>query len=369
MDYKKTLPDFNVLERKKEFLSDVTSFANASGGDLIYGIEERDGIPISPLNGLAITDTEIDGLKLKLESIIRTRSNIDPRVPGVSIHTIKLKNGNYVIIIRVPRSWASPHMVTLQLKDHNRFFSRNSAGKYELDVSELRTAFVLSETIEERIRNFRTDRVSKIIAGETPVPLAKDPKVVLHIIPITAFGSSRTLLDVSSLKRDSRDILPLIPGSSGLNQRYNLDGYLTHDPTEESSTYVQIFRNGIIESVETKFMGNDRTFIGEVFDFEVYDGVKDYLNFEKRVGIEPPYLIMLSLLGVFGSKLIHSNVYLRFNSNKTIDRDVLLVSEGMADDSDRDLDKVIKPILDSVWNAAGYEGSVSFDKEGNWTNK
>ena len=370
MDYKKILPDFNVPAQKKDFLSDVASFANASGGDLIYGIEEKKGIPINPLNGLAIPATEVDGLKLKLESIIRSRSNIDPRVPGFSIQQIKLKNANYVVIIRIPRSWASPHMVTMDLKDHNRFFSRHSGGKYELGVSELRTAFVLTETIEERIRNFRTDRVGKIIAGETPIPLAKDPKVVLHIIPIAAFGPSRTLLDVSSLKRDSMAILPLIQRSGGLFQRYNLDGYLIHDELAgKSSTYVQIFRNGIIESVETKFMGiSERTFSGEVLDFEVYRAVNAYLNFEEKIGIEPPYLIMLSLLGVSDSKLINSSGNPRLNVNKTIDRDVLWVPEGMVDDLEGNLDRVMKPILDAVWNAAGYERSWSFDKDGNWTN-
>ena len=204
MDYKKTIPRLDVPLNKKEFLSDIASFANSAGGDLIYGIEAKDGIPIK-LCGF--TEPNIDGLKLKLEGIIRSRSNIDPRVPGVSIHTIKLKNNNYVLLIRVPRSWASPHMVTIELKDHNRFFSRNSAGKYELDVSELRTAFVLTETMEERIRNFRVDRVGKIIAGETRVLLAEEyPKVVLHIIPLEAFGTSRKLMDVSSLSRNAREI-------------------------------------------------------------------------------------------------------------------------------------------------------------------
>jgi hypothetical protein len=365
MDYKKTKPRLDDPRDKKEFLSDIASFANAAGGDLIYGIDTKDGKPINPLCGFP--ESNIDGLKLKLEGIIRSRSNIDPRVPGVSIQPIKLKTDNYVLIIRVPRSWASPHMVTLELKDHNRFFSRHSSGKYELDVSELRTAFALTETIEERIRNFRVDRVGKILAGETPVPLAKKPKVVLHIIPIAAFGPTRTMLDASSLSKSSREtgILPLRNGYS--YQRYNLDGYLLHDETGESSTYVQIFRNGIIESVETKFMGSERTFLGVAFDFDVYRGVSNYLSFEKTVGIEPPYLIMLSLLEVSGSKLIpqHSG----FAVNKNIDRDVLLVPEGMVDNLEGNLYKVMKPILDTVWNAAGYERSWSFDEEGNWINK
>src|SRR5258708_28643064 len=45
-EYKEALPG-NADGDKKEFLADVSSFANASGGDLIYGIKEQSGVPRS----------------------------------------------------------------------------------------------------------------------------------------------------------------------------------------------------------------------------------------------------------------------------------------------------------------------------------
>jgi predicted HTH transcriptional regulator len=50
IEYKESLPG-NADGDKKEFLADVSSFANASGGDLIYGMREQSGVPIA-LNGL-----------------------------------------------------------------------------------------------------------------------------------------------------------------------------------------------------------------------------------------------------------------------------------------------------------------------------
>lgn len=363
-EYKRCLPDFRNLEQKMEFLRDVSSFANASGGDLIYGIEEQEGVPIN-LSGIDIRDTEIDGIKRQLEEIIRSTSNIDPRIPSLSIRQIRLQNMNYVVIIRISGSWASPHMVRLQFPARERFFSRNSSGKYALDVSELRNAFLLTDSIEERIRNFRIDRISKIVAEETPISLAKKTRVVLHIIPITAFGSSRILLDVSSLSRLSREtrIQPIHPGYRG--QRYNLDGYLLHDnQTGESCSYVQIFRNGIIESVETKLIGEDRTISGRDFDFCLYEAAKNYLVFEKRAGIDAPYLIMLSLLDASGCQLFPGNSSSFGRINTVIDREILLVPEVMVDDSESSLEKTIRPILDAIWNAAGYDRSWSFDETG-----
>ena len=112
---------------KKEFLADVSSFSNSTGGDLIYGLEERNGVANST-PGIATRDADAD--KLRLEQIIR--SGVDPRMPGIQIHTIDGFPNGPVLIIRVPKSWASPHMVTHQ--NTSKFYARSTAGKYQLDV-------------------------------------------------------------------------------------------------------------------------------------------------------------------------------------------------------------------------------------------
>ena len=58
LEYKQSLPG-NSDSEKKEFLNDISSFANTSGGDLIYGIiEDRDtGIP-KTLEGLEIQNVD-----------------------------------------------------------------------------------------------------------------------------------------------------------------------------------------------------------------------------------------------------------------------------------------------------------------------
>lgn len=118
----------NSDSAKKEFLHDISSFANASGGFIIYGMEEIQG-SASGLPG--ISEINPDQEILRLENIIR--SCIDPRIPGFSIRSIPLSNGSNVIALFIPKSWSSPHMVTL--KGSSRFFTRNSAGKYQMDVN------------------------------------------------------------------------------------------------------------------------------------------------------------------------------------------------------------------------------------------
>ena len=296
----------------------------------------------------------------------------EPKIPGLSLREIPVKGDKYVIIIRIPRSWASPHMVTLERKGDARFFSRFSKGKFDLAVSEIRAAFVLSETRAEQIKNFRMDRIGKILSEDTPVLLNKNPKIVIHIVPIIAFNPTRTLLDASFIQEKATGIQPIIPGCNGL--RNNFDGYLTYDTlTGSRGNYVQIFRNGIIESVDAKLIDPDKIAVDEVhgfsgsrFDYHIYRAISSYISYENKFGIEPPFLIMLSLLGVSGYVIFPENA--RWGLPGEIDRDVLQVPEIMIENFEYNHNEVMKQILDMVWNAAGYLKSNSFDEEGKWIN-
>ena len=62
---------------RKEFLADVSSIANASGGDIIFGINDEDGVAVG-VNGLDQFSPDQD--QLKVEEIIR--NGIKPRIIG-----------------------------------------------------------------------------------------------------------------------------------------------------------------------------------------------------------------------------------------------------------------------------------------------
>jgi predicted HTH transcriptional regulator len=127
IEYKQELPR-NTDADKKEFLADISSFSNSSGGDLIYGMVEDKGMP-KTLDGLDIKD--FDQVKQRLENLVR--NGIEPRIPSLNIQPVPLSNTRTALVIRVPKSWSNPHRVRYQ--GHDKFYSRNSAGKYQLDVA------------------------------------------------------------------------------------------------------------------------------------------------------------------------------------------------------------------------------------------
>jgi hypothetical protein len=361
IDYKEALPD-NSDKGKKEFLADVSSFANASGGYLIFGIKEESGLPVK-VCGL---DTENpDSEILRLESIIR--DGIEPRIPGIGIKAAALQTSRVVIIISVPRSWALPHRV--KFKEHLHFYSRNSAGKYPLDISEVRALFSISETTADRLRSFRMERLGKIVADEGPVSLDNGVKTVLHLIPFSAFDPGRRI-DASSMAKHSGELGPIY--ARGCSHRYNVEGFLTYcqyPNSQATHSYVQVFRNGAIEGAVAGLLTGKEENILElngVFESELLTSLPGYLSAQKALGVDPPILLGLSLLDLRGHSIVVFNLQYHFTEEPyPIRSDSIIWPEALIETYECSVAEVMKPIFDALWNAAGHQGSVFYDEGGN----
>ncbi|WP_145925935.1 helix-turn-helix domain-containing protein [Shinella sp. HZN7] len=93
---------------KKEFLKDLSSFANSAGGQLVVGIDEAQGVAsgVFPIAG------DPDATLQRLEQIVRAA--IEPRIVGVQMRAVAIAAGGFVYIVRVPKSWNPPHRVSYQ---------------------------------------------------------------------------------------------------------------------------------------------------------------------------------------------------------------------------------------------------------------
>lgn len=358
LDYKRDLPG-NSDKENVELRKDVSSFANAAGGQLIFGMDAKMGIPVD-LCGVQTTDP--DGDILRMEGIIG--AGIKPRIQGIEMRSFKLVSGRYVIIIRIPRSWTAPHM-TMNTANWGLFFSRNSAGKYPLDIGEIRSAFIRSGSVAERIRTFRADRLAKIVAGETPQLLHEGPKIVLHLVPFGAFDPGASFPVTAPEQRNNiySSIHPI--GTASTHTRLNFDGVLRYG--EEG--YVQLFRNGCVEAVDIQLLkphSGKRIIPSVAYEHYLVVALRAYLAFLNQVGVEPPIALMLSLLGVAGYTMaVNSQRYFQLDEYP-IDRNDLLVPEVVIDSYDRAAEDILKPCFDAIWNATGWERSMNYDEQGRW---
>lgn len=356
IEYKREL-NLETRDDRKEFLADVSSFANAVGGDLIIGIVEDNGIP-DVIEGF---EREIlDNLEGKIEGLLR--DGTEPRV-HVDLHEVPLPNSKFVLIIRVPNSWRSPHRVLMR---DNNFYSRNSNGKYQLDIEELRNAFNLSDTLGEKIKSFREDRLSKIYANDAPISLNDYAKTIIQIIPINAFNPGQNY----EIDQVNQNNLKLIRGAPS-ETRYNLDGIIAYNSFEVTD-YVQLFRNGIIEAVDEDL--TDPSHDGLVIPSGLYEpalmeAIKSYLDILDNLSVETPVFIFVSLTGVKGYTLATDTLAFRLphlREHYLIDRDVVLLPETIIEDYDAEIEKLLKPSFDSLWKACGYPSSNNYNANGEW---
>src|SRR5690606_28334280 len=88
----------------------------------------------------------------------------------------------------IPRSFIGPHRV----KETNKFHFRNSNGKHEMSVDELRIAFNLLENLTDRVRKFSKERINLLASNDyhedIPVMLGEGPRIALHSIPLTTLS-------------------------------------------------------------------------------------------------------------------------------------------------------------------------------------
>jgi hypothetical protein len=367
LEYKLELPG-NTDKDKKEFLADVSSFGNASGGDLIYGLKaavDSNGQKTGTAESVVpLTGVTPDTAKLWLEDVIR--NGIAPRL-RVQIKEVTgwgTKGEGFVIVVRVPQSPASPHMVTFDKS--SRFYSRNSAGKYPLDVQEIRAAILATESQADRIKRFRENRIGKIVADETPVVLAQPSRLILHIIPISSFLNNERLINPSDQNLMTQ-FKPII--TNGWDGRINLDGHVTWSGDKQSSLgYCQIFTNGTIEAVITPVVypkQNQTKGIPSLYhEVQLVNAISHYLKAYKSFGIMPPVSIFITVVGCKGA-FIETGAAFSFTGH-LIERDTIFFPDVVIDSLDVDIPKVMKPSFDILWNACGYVGSSNYDSNGNW---
>ena len=350
--------------KKKEFLADVSSFANAAGGHLIIGMAEKGGLA-TELVGISVDgDKEVlngDQEVLRLEDMIR--SGIRPRIMGLESEAVPLSNGNVAIVIRIPKSWNPPHQVVFQKTF--RFWGRGSNGKHPLDVDELRSIFSLSETAAERIRNFRVERIARIDAGETPVPITDDPKLCFHLIPLSAFAAAPMM----ELRRFTENPVAMVPGTRTSTHRHNIDGFLVHQSEEaRADWYTQVFRNGIIEYVDCVRIGEKEgtwLLVAKHIENLLIKYCRKLLPLMKAAEISPPIVALLTLTDFSGVKFITSGLF-GDEPRSAIDRDHIFVPNVLIESYSVPVEQALRGAFDAMWNASGWDGSPFYDSEGNW---
>jgi Schlafen, AlbA_2 len=363
LEYKRELPSTSEGE-KREFVRDVVSFANSAGGHIIFGVAAPKGIPTE---FTPIADDKTDEATLRLENIIRT--SVEPAIQGLKIRSVKLGTGR-VLIIEIPRGLFGLHMI----KNRGAFVVRTSAGKADLDVSEVRAAFVNAEAAAQRLSEFRADRTAEILNRDIPWSLSDGPILTIHLLPLVSFAGYSCAVD--RIPEAARKLLYPIGKYHVIRQTFTFDGYANvisfGGNVQPVEAYSQIFRNGAVENVNAGrvFAQQDAEESQGLQNLEmlIMDCAARMLKIMDLLDIPGPYYLVIALLNARGVRVSaqHRPIVLRDPNARTINQNHLILPEVLLENTDISIERDMRNSFDTIWNAAGWERSLSYDKNGSF---
>ena len=355
LDYKSAL-NLETPDERKEFLADITAFANADGGDIVFGIKEDSDTKL-PVELVGIDIQSTDDLILRIGNMLR--DSVEPRIPSWEYNLFPLENGKHILIIRAGLSYLSPHRVLSGKGD--RFFIRNTNGKHPMDVGELRSSFTMSQTLFKEIDNYIEESLITIAQNRNRELLEEIPIFVLQFMPLSTFRYDRPLYSV-------KEVDACITATPHHQHRITIDGVVeaykgdsVHNPYLSSRIYYKT--NGIVEFSTTGFFQpqfkdsnrspsepEDIVWSPTLLDDSISrtEKTKKYYG---RLGVNAPILLSCSILRGKGYSLSTSR---RRHGAAKIDRDVVTVPPVTINELEQTTTEMLRPIFDSIWNAFGY---------------
>ena len=291
----------------------------------------------------------------------------EPRIPGIQIQAVPVTVGGvagHVFVVRAPQSWVGPHRV----KTNQHFFIRDGLRKRQLDVPEIRQLFLRSESQTQRLRDFRTERIGRIMSGEAPQRLVDGPVLVVHLIPTQA---ALGLVQIDPVLYATQRSLPVI-GTTGSLARLNMDGALmvrNTTPKGETHGYSQFFRNGFFEAtyVLARRQDPDRAILPSLaYEQHLIKLLAGFRVELRHLEIDEACAVMLSLIGANEVKLGVQNEWGFADDHQTLfDRNTIVLPDVVAR-ADLAPELALKPVFDLVWQAAGFKGSQNYNATGQW---
>jgi len=352
----------------REMLKDISSIANSYGGYLIIGINENNNIPTNTVNVPNI-ETERDRMQSSC------LSNLSPRINSIKFKIIELSNHDKILIIFIPRSVNSPHMVTF--KGLNQFWIRHDRQKSCMSTDEIRDACLKNLNLSQTLKEFITNRNNECLEE-----FNNQPNYVIGASPIV---TNQDIVDI--LDQNIRNMLKNLPEQTGSSKDLNFHKLnLYPEPTfnglkiQDEDKKVEIFRNGYLElnlkiGGELGYLLLRRNFdIGDRPNIPVFNPVTlvEYTvnffrlskGFIEYLGLTEQFFVYLNLKNINSFGLhrdmrnlggVHPSTGPKIYSKKHIE-----IAPFQIETLDNP-DYIAKILLDRVWNAFGYDNAPLFN--------
>jgi len=356
LEFKRELPQARVDQAKVELLKDVCAMANAAGGDILYGMEERDGTAAA----LVPLQEPFDAAERRMRQVLDA---IEPRLDGLRFREVALAAGGYAMVLRVPASYSGPHRFL------SRFVLRDGTRNLDMTYDQLRTAFDRSASLAARALAFRDERIARIERNEGFRDFEPGPLMVVHVLPLEGM-SGRKVADLSFLYKDFVSFASN-QRWGGASRAWNLDGVTVFPPrnSDGHQGYVQAFRNGSLEFVEV--IGREHAGRKWIASANLAVWFREALPLTahacRLAGMAGPGIVSLGLVRAKGYSMALPSGYMwQGRAAASADRERMVVPEGWIDDvtSLPPVDKIARPMLDVLWQGFEIERCLTYRDDG-----
>ncbi|WP_333837472.1 AlbA family DNA-binding domain-containing protein [Novosphingobium sp.] len=301
LDFKEAFPAGDH-KGVRDFLADVTAFANTDGGDIVVGVREDKNGTAAEVIGIAR-----DGLDQELRRIDdQLRALVDPRVPQFTVRELGRPDGRVVLVMRVGASLIAPHRVAHDKS--SRFYRRANRSNFEMSTAEIRQAFAASQDFPKRVRELHHKAVEAITGKDMPTRLLDRPALILTVAPLSVLREARDI----AVSRDYA-VLPPDP-MGGIHYRVGLDGLIVLvdvDEKQGARAWSVNHRLGYVDLAWT--IGREADGKKTVYPKTVVDhlpgAARSTIARLRHYGIEGPWIAMATLKGIKDYRMILGDGY------------------------------------------------------------
>ncbi len=325
--------------KKEDFLNDICAFANTHGGWLIYGVDEKNGIPQST-QPIEIKDK--DTYKQTINN--RITSKIEPYVKyEVSlIESNKNEPDKFIVVIKINESMKKPIRVRGGV-----FYGRMSGQNYHLSLEEIENMIKDNNIKKDEIKDYLDNRLKNFKNNF-------HNGVLIDIIPVDYFNNKEKL----SIKELKIENFPEIYSQPRHLPKCNIDGkYVQGDRMRG-----EFFKNGVVEISDSEFFNKDERDNIPYITLEngILNFIRKVIDIYKNNKIKSRVIVSIRFVNTREFKI--PSQYLFFN-NEEIEKDEIIFDNIIIDDLNKisteensiDIEKILKPVLDIYWNACGKE--------------
>jgi hypothetical protein len=357
LDFKQALVGV-TRDDKKAFIADVCAFANAHGGDLVFGIAESAAGEASGVVPLTfVPDDEI----LRLENMIS--DSMDPKLFGVRMRAVPY-GGGHVLVVRVPQSIQGLH----RSKADQHFYVRESRSNRQLDTASVASRIEGVLFRRTRLEDFLAERYAAVLTNITAVPLMPGPKAVVHMFPGLQ-GAATDILDLSRVT--GAGVLPYPGRAGGADARMCYEGAMHHSPLADGGirAYSLLHYSGVFEGV-VRVADPGTPIHPELVEGYVLRFVNQALPvILERTALQPPLVVRSAIVGGEGATISSLNRDIRFHFDDMVQspirRSVLILPDVVIPTWPvEDLPRLFRPSFDRLWQSGGYPRSFLYQPDG-----